>query len=552
MTMAQSASAKATAGSPTLITTYAVAANTNTALVDIEVYGPSGRVLQDVRTNQGFTAGVTRSFTMSWPVPADAAAGAYTVRVGIFSADWRTLYHWNSNAAVITVSSPGQAPPTPTTAPPARPTSTAATPARPTITVAAPARPTNTPAPPQPIATPRPPLAGALPPLPARWPSSMLQLGMADSPGDAASLRQMAPFAFRYQYLAGGVNTGSGWANWNANGAFVTNYIQDSVANGMTPVFSYYMIAQSSPGNGQDESTGVYDNLQNAATMTAYYNDLKLFFQRAGAYPGNTVVLQVEPDLWGFIEQRASNDDAGSVPARVSSTGLPELAGLPETFAGFAQAVARLRDRYAPNVLLGYHVSTWGTGNDIALSNPPDATVDALGQKAARFFNSLGGSFDIAFAEFSDRDAAFKQFQYGDGAASWWDAGDFAREARFLAQFVAVSRKRVVMWQVPLGNTKMRAMNNTWDHYQDNRVEWLLDDPSRANLNAYVQAGVVAFLFGRGADGATCACDAAGDGVTNPAPIDGNTGTSTSADDDGGFFRQKAAAYYSAGAAPLP
>ncbi|MDE3094366.1 MAG: hypothetical protein KGK07_00005, partial [Chloroflexota bacterium] len=59
-------------------------------------------------------------------------------------------------------------------------------------------------------------------------------------------------------------------------------------------------------------------------------------------------------------------------------------------------------------------------------------------------------------------------------------------------------------------------------------------------------------LFGRGADGATCACDAAGDGITNPAPINGNTGVSLSADDDGGFFRQKAAAYYAAGAMRLP
>ena len=32
------------------------------------------------------------------------------------------------------------------------------------------------------------------------------------------------------------------------------------------------------------------------------------------------------------------------------------------------------------------------------------------------------------------------------------------------------------MWQIPLGNTKMRAQNNTWGHYQDNRPEWLLDD----------------------------------------------------------------------------
>jgi len=51
---------------------------------------------------------------------------------------------------------------------------------------------------------------------------------------------------------------------------------------------------------------------------------------------------------------------------------------------------------------------------------------------------------------------------------------------------------------------------------------------------------------------ATCACDAAGDGVTNPAPIDGNTAASVSADDDGGYFKQQSAAYYRAGAVALP
>jgi hypothetical protein len=37
---------------------------------------------------------------------------------------------------------------------------------------------------------------------------------MSDGPGGAAAMRAVAPFAFRYQYLAGGVNTGSGWATW--------------------------------------------------------------------------------------------------------------------------------------------------------------------------------------------------------------------------------------------------------------------------------------------------------------------------------------------------
>jgi hypothetical protein len=245
----------------------------------------------------------------------------------------------------------------------------------------------------------------------------------------------------------------------------------------------------------------------------------------------------------------------------VSETGLPELAGLPSNVSGFARAIIRLRDTYAPNVLVAYHLSVWGTGTDIALAKPPDATVDALGARAAAFYNSLGVNFDLAFAEFSDRDAAFKQFVYGDGGQSWWDAGDFSRNVRFLGDFSVATSKRIVMWQIPLGNTRMRALNNTTGHYQDNRPEWLLDEPARTHLTAYRDAGVVAFLFGGGAGGTTCACNGQNDGVTNPAAINGNSyvsvlGTASpsfsastlttpyAADDDGGFFRWKAWQYY--------
>ena len=41
---------------------------------------------------------------------------------------------------------------------------------------------------------------------------------------------------------------------------------------------------------------------------------------------------------------------------------------------------------------------------------------------------------------------------------------------------------RAVLWQIPFGNTKMRAVNNTWNHYQDNKVEWFLEEPARTRL----------------------------------------------------------------------
>jgi hypothetical protein len=276
-----------------------------------------------------------------------------------------------------------------------------------------------------------------------------------------------------------------------------------------------------------------------------------LFFQRAGAFSGTRIVFHVEPDLWGFTQQRATNDNAASVPAKVAGSGVADLAGLPDNMSGFARAIDRLRDNYAPNVQIAYHMSTWGTGTNPTYTNPSDSTIDSLSTRAANYFLSLNGGFDLVFAEFTDRDAGFKQYIYGDGGASWWDSGDFTRFARWLANFSNTTQKRIVLWQIPLGNTKMRAVNNTWNHYQDNKVEWFFDEPSRARLDAYRQAGVIAFFFGRGADGATCACDGNGDGVTNPAAINGNTLTSLNADDDGGFFRQKAAAYYAAGAMQL-
>src|SRR5205823_4226979 len=133
--------------------------------------------------------------------------------------------------------------------------------------------------------------------------------------------------------------------------------------------------------------------------------------------------------------------------------------------------------------------------------------------------------------------AGFYQVQQGN-AKTWFTPADFARHLLYAKTFVRLAGVRMVAWQIPLGNTVMRAMNNTWDHYQDDRVEWLLGLDSRKHLHEYAEGGFVAFLFGRGADGATCACDAAKDGVTNPAAITGNTRTSISADDDGGYFKQ--------------
>jgi hypothetical protein len=369
-----------------------------------------------------------------------------------------------------------------------------------------------------------------LPALPSHWPRT-LELGLSDTPeGGAAALRRSAPFGFRYQYLAGGVNTGRNWTTWNPDGTFASRYVNDSWAHGAIPVLTYYMLLQSKP-RGDDERATDLAHLRDPALMSAYWEQVRLLFHRVrGTKP---VVVHVEPDLWGYLEKGARKDDAATTPGAI----------------GFARSWVQLRNELAPNVLLAYHMSGWGTNHDVVYEDPPNEKVVRYATHSAAFYRSLRTRFDVAFAEYSDRDAAYYAKVKGNRRA-WFKAADFHRHLLYAKTFVRHARVRLVFWQIPLGNTRMRAMDNTWGHFQDNRVQWLLE--SRAHLRAYVRAGVIAFLFGGGMVGTTCACDAVHDGVTNPPPVDGNTRVSLSADDDGGLFRDRARAYYRRGTIALP
>jgi hypothetical protein len=385
---------------------------------------------------------------------------------------------------------------------------------------------------------------------PRGWPSSVL-MGVRDPERGAAALRRDTPVGLRYHYLSGGANTGKGWQTFaGGSGSFVTEFAEESRANGFLTAFSYYMLLQSTPGSAEpDERLRTTVNLASRPTMAAWFADLRTFFQRASATGVDPIVLHVEPDAWGYAQRSSDGDDARTVRAEVASTGLPELAGLPNDVSGVARAIVRLRDRYARNVELGYHVSVWGTGEDISFSDPPDERIDALAARSAAFYRSLGANFDLLFFEFADRDAGYRERVDGAGRTGWWDIADFHRNQRFIGRVTSALRRPGVMWQIPQGNTRMRAMDNTRGHYQDNRVQILLD-PSRAELRRYRDAGIVALLFGHAVPGATCACDAAADGVTNPAPINGNAAASLNADDDGGLFKQLVRGYAAAGGLP--
>ncbi|MFN0073400.1 MAG: hypothetical protein ACKVVP_18110 [Chloroflexota bacterium] len=385
---------------------------------------------------------------------------------------------------------------------------------------------------------------------PAGW-GETLRLGISDGLGGAASFKTSVPTNLRYQYLAGGAATGQGWRTWNDDGAFVAHYVAESRAQDTIPVFSYYMLLQSKKTEGLNERAQVLNNLADRNTMSVYFDDLEQVFRQA-ALDEQIVVLHVEPDLWGFIQQHELQ--SRGLRARVDMTAVsqPEQPRFSNDSTGFAQAIVALRNTIAPNVLLGYHLSTWGTGEDLLRAKPSEQRVQELANSSAAFYDQLGAPFDLLVSEFSDRDAGFKEHVYGDRGGSWWRDADHRRFAQFLAQVSGSTRLPIVLWQIPVGNTRMRAMNNTWGHYQDNLVETLLDETGNATLQQYLDAGVIGLLFGAGAAGATCYCDATFDGTTNPAPINGNTLESINPDDDGGFFRSAAKAHFARGGMRLP
>jgi len=384
------------------------------------------------------------------------------------------------------------------------------------------------------------------------WPYSTLQLGLMSGPGDAAAQRREAPFGFRYQYLSGGVNTGGSWQSWGPG--FVSKYIVESEAAHIVPVFSYYEIRQSDPGaQDSDEQAADLGNLRNRRTMRAYYANLKAFFQQAASATG-PVVLQVEPDLWGYIEQRAKHQNASTVPAAVASSGMLDLRGMPNTAAGFAQAILVLRNNYAPHVIVAYHDSNWGTGVNIQSSHPDNGQVAEMAVRSVDFYRSLDAKFNAVFAETSDRDAGYAQVVNGEGTSLWWARPDFWHLQEYLAAIHKALGLPIVIWQIPVGNTLMRVMNNTPYHYQDNKVQSLLGSaaPASSLLQAYARAGVAALLFGSGQPSDTCACNNDHNRFGHlPAPIDGNTRRSLSTDDDGGYLMSVAARYYRRGGLAL-
>jgi hypothetical protein len=81
-------------------------------------------------------------------------------------------------------------------------------------------------------------------------------------------------------------------------------YVQESIAHHVIPVLTYYQLLQSRSAVGGSELERDLSNLRNPATMRANLGHWSLLLRRvAAASRHHLVVIHVEPDLWGYLEQ---------------------------------------------------------------------------------------------------------------------------------------------------------------------------------------------------------------------------------------------------------
>jgi hypothetical protein len=348
-------------------------------------------------------------------------------------------------------------------------------------------------------ARPRKPLAN-----PANWPTT-LQIGLIDPENGAQALSKRSPFGIRWHYLSGGAGTAGSWDRWRTgDGSYATAYVQDSDKTGTVAFLSYYVLQQTPPLESiSDEAEKVLTGLRNPATMKAVVADLRLALTRMGQAGTSTSVLQIEADLWGYVQQRGQ---PATMKVALAGTD-PQAVGVPETLAGFARLITRIRNEVAPKVLLAYPVSVFGTNKDIVGSDPTREEVTRMSESTVRFWKSLGRPFDMMTFEYANRDAGYQVKV--DGVAekdAWWTPENEARHLQYVKGVLDQSKRAGVLWQVPPGNTVRRIMDDTPGHYRDTKVQALLGRKGRPYLKAYRDAGVVSVLFGSAFPKDTCAC----------------------------------------------
>lgn len=341
---------------------------------------------------------------------------------------------------------------------------------------------------------------------PSGLPDKLL-VGLFENPGGTWMKNSGVPWNARYCYLTKGWVNNWGWSAYD--GSWALDFMKESDGIGAVPVVEFYQM-NGEAGGGESQ---FWAKTQDAATMKSYYGDFKILMQRAKDF-GKPVYIEMEADGYGFLEQQTGGNP--NAAAAVASTGMPELASLPNTVAGWGMAFLAIKKAAgADNAFLCMHVSAWAGGKDLfnwSVTDGLQAEVDkvyAFLSPLGLAPNATGLTYDGLVSDPCDRDADFYRLTQNDGGVHWWDTSSTAsvnsrsmnRYREWLRLWNAKSGKHWLIWQIPLGNSNhLNVPDNggSREGYKDYRAEYWLGPYGMAHAQAFVDAGVLALLFGRG------------------------------------------------------
>ena len=279
-------------------------------------------------------------------------------------------------------------------------------------------------------------------------------------------------------YLVG-VGAGA-WPTWNSpDGAYITYTAQASQAYGAVPMFTLYQMTANGEGN--------LSSLNDGAFMNSYWAQVRLMYQRIAAL-GTPVLINLEPDFWGFVAAQAPDRDATRLAAAVNSQS--ECSALPNTVAGLGQCLVQMGRQIAPKALLGFPPAFWnGTPAEIG------AQMRAVGAQQA----------DFIVAQTTDRDAGCREVASppaectGRSGPFYWDESNvaspnFHESQRQISDYRAAlgNGLPILWWQTPMG-VPSATPGGTDLHYRDNHVDYML-----RNAQEYGDTHAFAIVFSAG------------------------------------------------------
>jgi hypothetical protein len=371
--------------------------------------------------------------------------------------------------------------------------------------------------------------------LPEQLPARML-VGLEDNDGTWMA-GSGVPWDVRWAYFTSNPGTSVGWYNGWVGGSlsdqWAVDWLQTATGQGFIPAIHYYLLEPDYAPSGTSATQILSAKLQVPSVMKDYFGKFKLLMQAARQVVGPVIVL-LEGNALGAIETQAGNDP--NTYAAIADSGMPELAGLPNTVAGFGLAFLAIRQSVgATRVVLGPDIEQSAAQGDFLNHGASDDVGPHVAYQYDSYFryfglaaNQTGATFDFVAAcpSYADADRATAQ---GDNGY-WWDASDsaslntpsFNRYANWLAQFNQASQLPWLLWQVPMGNSNSPNVDNqggAWagpyptgyalpagctsgakigcpSGYKDNRAEYFFGNERDAHLGKFAAAGVMGLLFG--------------------------------------------------------